>query len=88
MKNYQLIIFANSLDPDQDRQKKKRHVYPDQDPKRLTDSVPERIFWKSLFWKKPTDNNKNMKNYPTCKESSANDPYSIRCTLIETLCAT
>ena len=36
----QLITFANSLDPDQDRQK----VGPDLDPNRLTLSVPERIF--------------------------------------------
>ena len=38
-----LIIFANSLDPDKDRQ----YVGPDLDPKRLTvrhsDSVSERI---------------------------------------------
>ena len=56
-------ICQNILDPDQDRQK----IGPDLDPNRFdTDSVPERIFWKSKFWKKSADDNKSMKNYPAC----------------------
>ena len=41
-----LITFANSLDPDQDRQ----DFGPDLDPNVChSDSVPERFFLKSLF---------------------------------------
>ena len=32
------------------------------------DSNPERIFWKSQFWKKSADDKKSMKNYPACNE--------------------
>ena len=32
-----------------------------------SDSVPERIFWKSQFWKNSADDNW-MKNYPACNE--------------------
>ena len=44
-----LITFANSLEPDQDRQ----NIGPDLDPKLPT-----------------ADDNKNIKNYPACKESN------------------
>ena len=60
----QLITFANSLDPDQDRQNV--DVSPYLDPtKRCSDSVP---VLKKLILKKSADDNKNMKNYPAFKE--------------------
>ena len=59
-----LITFANSLDPDQDRQ----NVGPDLDPNFLTLwQCSGSIFLKKLIWKTSVDNNKSMKNYPTCK---------------------
>ena len=54
-----LINFANSLDPDQQRQ----NVGPDLDPNRSTLMVIL-IF----FVEKSADDNQSMKNYPACKE--------------------
>ena len=61
------IIFANNLEPDQDRQ----NVGPDLDPNCLTlsGSVPERVSLKKLILKKSVaEDNKSMKNYPAFKE--------------------
>ena len=61
------IIFANNLEPDQDRQ----NIGPDLDPNCLTlsGSVPERVSLKKLILKKSVaEDNKSMKNYPACKE--------------------
>ena len=33
-----------------------------------SDGIPERIFQKSWFWKKSTEDKKSMKNYPGGKE--------------------
>ena len=56
-----LLTFANSLDPDQDRQ----NVRPDLDPNPLNSNsvVLEWFFGKADFLKKV--NNKSMKNYVT-----------------------
>ena len=57
-----LKIFANGLDPDQNRQ----NVGPDLDPNCLhSDSVPERIFRKKVNFEK---NQQTLKTYPACKE--------------------
>ena len=59
-----LIIFANSLDQDQDRQ----DVGPDLEPNCVTLIVLlKEFFRKSCFWKK-SDDKKIMENYPSCKE--------------------
>ena len=60
-----LISFANSLDPDQDRQ----NVGPDLDPNRLTLILCGKIFLNKLILKtKSADDNRSMGNYPACKE--------------------
>ena len=49
-----LIAFANSLDPDQDRQ----NVGPELDPNRLTLWLwSESIFWRKKERKEPADDN-------------------------------
>ena len=60
-----LIPFANSLDPDQDRQ----NVCPDLESNRLThiDAVHERIFGKSIL-KKVSRQQQKPEKYPACKE--------------------
>ena len=62
-----LITFANSLDPDQVRQK----VSPDLDPKPLGFLIAflKELFEKNNFDKKSTDN-KSMENCPACKDTS------------------
>ena len=49
-----LITFANSLDPDQAQQ--------------ISDGISERFFWKSYIFKKKSKWQKNIQNYPACKE--------------------
>ena len=56
-----LIIFANSLEPDQACQ----NVGPDLDPNCMT----ERIFEKVDFGKKISRQQTSVKNYPACTES-------------------
>ena len=64
-----LIIFPNSLKPDQDQ----KDVRPDLDLKRMcmhSDSVPERIFEKVYFEKKSGQTTlKTWKLLTPCKES-------------------
>ena len=68
-----IIIFANSLDLDQDRQ----NVGPDLDPNCLT--LRLMVFMKKFshakvdFEEKSINDNKIMKNYPACKKTS----YSV-----------
>ena len=57
------------MNPDQARQ----NVGPDQDPKCLKHwwykcGIPERVFEIVDFEKKNQQRQKNMKNFPTCKE--------------------
>ena len=59
-----LITFANSLDPDQDKQ----NVDPDLDPNCLCRTLFLKKFEKVNFEKKSADDKENMKNYPACKE--------------------
>ena len=57
-----LIIFSNSLDPDQDRQ----NVGPDLDPNCLTlIAFLKEFFEKVRFEKKSTDDNKSLKKLPS-----------------------
>ena len=59
-----LLIFANSFDPDQDRQ----DVGPDLDPNCLTLTVfLKDFFFKDNFEKKSADDNKSMKNDPASR---------------------
>ena len=55
-----LITFANSLDPDQDRQ----NVGPDLDPKPFDNQIMflKEFFEEVNFKKRSADNNKNEKN--------------------------
>ena len=39
----------------------------------LSDSDPERIFWKKELWKKSADDNKSRKNYKACKLQELNN---------------
>ena len=60
-----LITFANSLDPDQDRQ----DVGPDLDSSCFTLIMfLKEFFGEKLFYKKCVDDSKFMNNYAACKE--------------------
>ena len=60
-----LLIFANSLDPDQAQQ----NVGPDLDPNCLTlIAFLKEIFEKANFKKKSEEDKNTMKNYAACKE--------------------
>ena len=54
-----LITYANSLDPDQDRQNGSK-------PFDTLIVFLNDLFQKVNFEKKTADDNKSMKNYPTC----------------------
>ena len=63
-----LIIFANSLDPDQARQ----NVGPDLDPNCLTLWwYSWKIFWKEFIFKKNPQTTKKHAKLPACKELKA-----------------
>ena len=73
------IIFANSLDPDQGRQK----VGPDLDPKRLTPLiVVMKDSYEKINYKKSADEDKITKSYPVCKAVVTKDNPRLSCTNI------
>ena len=72
-----LITFANSLDPDQDRQK----VGTDFDPNCLCCT---HFLKKLILKKKSADAKENMKNYPACKELNISQVLTKECSLVQT----
>ena len=58
------MIFANTLDPDQDSQ----NVGPDMDPNCLTLMVFLKEFFEKDDFVKIQHATKHLKNYPACKE--------------------